>query len=360
MQQRGAPAFLPALLLLIAQPVAAACGTGAQLTNISNTLRQQENIPSYLAGALVRVVRPNSPASRAGLRPGDVIQAVGGDLIQNVCDYRSTIEKFGCGLVRLTVRRDDATLAFDVRLAEIPAGRFDDQQRCRSGDGAACTALARATGDSVDLLRLACDLGDADGCFLLGVKLGNNKEGAAAYESACDGGNALACTNLGWMYERGAGVTKDGDAAVRLFRRGCRGTICTGPNNLGCLNLARLLRDGTILPRDDREALRILRDLCDRRPKDTEDAEHLARACSLAGITILFGKDMVRDVNAALELLEKGCDAGDPFGCFNLGSIYDNGTDVPEDTPRAKRYYTRACASGDAEACSVLTSRRMQ
>ena len=357
MHRAGLRPILAALLFLAAQPAAAACSTGAQLTNISNTLRQQENIPPYVTGALVRVVRPNSPARRAGLQSGDVIQAVGPDLIQNVCDYKSAIEKFGCGAVRLTVRRDDATLTFDVRLAQIEPGRFNDQQRCRAGDGAGCTALARANDDAVDLLRLACELGDADGCFLLALKLGNTPEGAAAYESSCDGGNALACTNLGWMYQNGAGVTMDGDAAVRLYKRGCRGTICTGPNNLGCVNVARLLRDGTIVQRDDREALRILRDVCDRTPKSTEDGEAISRACSLAGTTILFGKDMVRDVEAALALLEKGCDAGDPFGCFNLATIYDHGTDVPQDEPRAGRYYIRACERGDAEACSVVEKR---
>src|SRR4051794_2202355 len=55
---------------------------GAETTNISDRLRETRKIPEFVAGALVRAVQPRGPAARGGLQPGDVIQAVGGDLVQ--------------------------------------------------------------------------------------------------------------------------------------------------------------------------------------------------------------------------------------------------------------------------------------
>jgi hypothetical protein len=342
-----------ALCLLGARPLSAGrCSTGAQITNISDALRESQGIVSYVAGALVRSVRPNSPASRAGLRPRDVIQAVGTNLIQNVCDYEGAIEKFGCGHVELTVRRDNSTIVFDVKLAEIPPGRFDDQNRCLAGDGAACTSLARKNDLAVDLLRLACSLGDAEGCFLLGVKLGNNKEGRAAYEAACDFGNPDACTNLGYMYDTGEGAAKDYAAAIRLYRHACRGSLCTGSDSLGCINLGRVYNAGRGVPKDEREALRLFKDVCGRAPKDDEDREHITRSCALAGTLLVFGDQIAHEPKEGIDLLDRACAAADSFACYNLGVVYERGDDVPADNARALALYQKSCERGDSEACS--------
>src|SRR5947209_2693529 len=178
---------------------------GADLNDISHALRKSRGIPDYVAGALVRVVWAGGPAGRGGVQVGDVIQAVGGDLVQNVCGVRQAIAKRGCGDVRLTIRRGVDTMAVDVHLAD--ASRFHRKKGlCQDGDGAACTAMAKEHNDVV-LLRNGCDLGDGEGCFLLGLALKTNdpKGSVAAYEQACDAGHSLACTNLGWMIQNGLG-----------------------------------------------------------------------------------------------------------------------------------------------------------
>ena len=354
---------LALIALAAASASAAPCRTptlGADLTDISHSVRKTRGIPGYVTGALVRVVWAGGPAGLAGIAAGDVIQAVGDDLVQNACDVRRVTETHACGdNVRVAVRRGPTTLAFDVHLAN--AARFRRKKAgvaiaCQSGDGAACTALAKAHDGDIVLLRQACDLGDGEGCFMLGLKFGNDKEGAAAYEQACDDGNPLACTNLGWMFQYGHGVSVDLDAAARLYKRGCDGSRCSGRNNLGCVNLGRLYRDGIGVKQDQQHAVRIFREVCDRgaTPGDREDALNVARACSLAGTALLFGNGVARDIPPALALLEKGCLAGDTFGCFNLGVIYERGEDVSEDRIRAAAYYRRACDRGDSEACQRL------
>jgi TPR repeat protein len=42
-------------------------------------------------------------------------------------------------------------------------------------------------------------------------------------EAACDAGVAVACSNLGVMYEIGLGVPKDEAHAASLYRRACNG-----------------------------------------------------------------------------------------------------------------------------------------
>ena len=286
---------------MIATFLAAAVCTAAlrgELADISHAARRARHIPDYAAGALVRT-------GTGDLKGGDIIQAVGTDLVQNVCDVRRAVEKHGCGEVRLTVRRGTDTLAVDVRLLNA---RPQKSSRCEDGDGAACTALARAHGDDVVLLRQACDLGDGEGCYRLALALGNTAEGAAAYEQACDAGNSLACTNLGWIAQNGAGMRADLDLAARLYKRGCDGSSCAVRNDLGCLNLGRFYRDGVGVKQDPQRAMELFQLVCDY------GSEAAARAC------------------------------------FNAGALYEDGHDLA----RAVAYYRRACDKKDAEACERL------
>lgn len=332
---------------------------GIETTNISDRIREQRQIPEFAAGALVRRVHERSPAARAHLQSGDVIQAVGATLVQNTCDFRAAIEKNGCRSVRLVIRRGNDTLRIDaqpVDAATLPIAKTTDAAACKDGDGAACTRLAHAHEGAPDLLQLACDLGDADGCYDLALKLTDDRKAAAAYQQACDGGNALACTNLGWRYERGRGVVLDAEVAARLYERGCAGGPCGGPNNVGCVNLGRFYRDGIGVKKDQRRSLSLFRLVCGRRPipGDEEDAGTIARACSLSGTALLFAEGIPRDVPQALKLLERGCGADDTFGCYNLGAIYETGDGVPLDKARAATYYRRACDHGDQEACERM------
>src|SRR5205814_2020153 len=99
---------------LIAAFFAAAVCTatlGAELNDLSHAARKGRHIPDYVAGALVRV-------GSGDLKPGDIIQAVDRDLVQNVCDVRRAVAKHGCGDARVTVRPGDDTIAVNVRLVD--------------------------------------------------------------------------------------------------------------------------------------------------------------------------------------------------------------------------------------------------
>ena len=74
------------------------------------------------AGARVDAVRASSPASKAGLKAGDVIVAVDGAKITSANELTSVVAEHQPGnMLRLTIKRDGATLQVDATLGTRPA-----------------------------------------------------------------------------------------------------------------------------------------------------------------------------------------------------------------------------------------------
>ena len=60
----------------------------------------------------------------------------------------------------------------------------------------------------------------------------------------------------------------------------------------------------------------------------------------------------------AASLYMKACDGGVAAGCKRLGSLYERGVGVAEDSMRALELYDQACTAGDSEACD--SARRLR
>lgn len=56
----------------------------------------------------------------------------------------------------------------------------------------------------------------------------------------------------------------------------------------------------------------------------------------------------------AAALLEKSCEAGNPQGCYTLGSLYEKGDGVAQNKYKAVALYTQACRGGEALGCSNM------
>ncbi len=79
----------PRLRQLIQQARQARPKLGASIADASSQVQKHPGIPS--AGAYVGRVRPGSPAERAGLRPGDVIVALGGQPVARADDVHRLV-----------------------------------------------------------------------------------------------------------------------------------------------------------------------------------------------------------------------------------------------------------------------------
>jgi TPR repeat protein len=249
------------------------------------------------------------------------------------------------------------------------------ERSCKLGSGAGCAHLAflYAAGNGKLVKRddrranplclRACDLGDARGCYNVGLMADEGRGGArdishaaAKYDEACDMGGSTACTNLGFLYENGRGVKKDGARAVALYHRGCDGTSRQPSNLNGCLNIGRAYRDGMGVEKNAARAAAVFQEACNRKPdpEDVNPEENSSRACSLLGALYLAGDGVEKDFTKARELSELGCDRGDSFGCFNAAAVFTSGTGVVADATKAASFLDRACRGGDAEGCYDL------
>jgi 2-alkenal reductase len=73
------------------------------------------------SGALIAAVVPGSPASKAGLQPGDVVTAVDGTTIDEQHDFAALLLNHKIGdTVRLTVRRGHQNLTLNATLGQRP------------------------------------------------------------------------------------------------------------------------------------------------------------------------------------------------------------------------------------------------
>jgi S1-C subfamily serine protease len=71
-------------------------------------------------GAIVRSVVPAGPAAQAGLKPGDVITAAGGQVVRDPAQLTQLVESHGVGrALALTVQRQGQTLQLQVTPVEL-------------------------------------------------------------------------------------------------------------------------------------------------------------------------------------------------------------------------------------------------
>jgi predicted Ser/Thr protein kinase len=187
-------------------------------------------------GALVAALNRGTPAFRAGLRKGDVIQRIDGVPVPDRSALVAELRRRSVGQeVRLDVSRAGRSLGFGVRL-EKAADLFAAgcQQAYLEDCASLGTVYERGEGVPVDLPR-AADL----------------------YRRACDGGEHSGCVSLALIYERGRGVAVDATRAAALDRKSCEAGDVWGCNNLGALHAK-----GTGVAKDEPRAGEMFRKAC--------------------------------------------------------------------------------------------------
>jgi serine protease Do len=85
-------------------------------------MAKEFNVPNG-HGVLIAQVEPGAPASKAGLKVGDVITAINGNPVEDVNAFRFSVAGFSSGTtVNLKVLRDGKTMDLPVTLAEVSEG----------------------------------------------------------------------------------------------------------------------------------------------------------------------------------------------------------------------------------------------
>lgn len=87
---------------------------GVALAPLTPETRDQMEVPEGVSGALIRGVRPGSPAEQAGLRPGDIIVGVGNQKVSSPADVTKAVGSAQGGKDRAVALRilREGTIAF--------------------------------------------------------------------------------------------------------------------------------------------------------------------------------------------------------------------------------------------------------
>jgi TPR repeat protein len=211
------------------------------------------------------------------------------------------------------------------------------------------------------------------------------KEAAAQFDTACIGGDAEACRNLGVFYSEGIGVPADPKRATALFAQACnKGSFagcnhtalalaegigvdkdvakatdlftkaCEGGYALACRNLGLMWRDGRGVERDLAKAEVLLEKACKgKAPFSCTNAGDVHKTIALLAQV----KDAAtRDARwkKMIDLYKQGCEDGDPAACRSIGIAYLEGTGLPKTPNAASVWLTRACDKDEPIACRVL------
>jgi serine protease Do len=174
---------------------------------------------SNATGALVTQVEPNSPASKAGLRTGDVIAKLNGQPVTDAGELQMEVGQERPGdTIQLEVMRDGKTIGVRVTLEAMDAAKGGASAGTEHGKGRWGLSLGDLSSGARDQMQLP---GDVHGAVVEDVQPGSPADNAGlqrgdvivevnrhSQQSAADVAKALS------------DVPKDEDALVLVWSNG--------------------------------------------------------------------------------------------------------------------------------------------
>ncbi|WP_043833891.1 Do family serine endopeptidase [Muricoccus aerilatus] len=195
---------------------------GAATQPVDATMARALHLPRP-EGALVAQVENDSPAARAGLRPGDVVTALGETPIRSPRDLARAVAETRRGAeTTLTARREGQEVRLPVRVAELR-----DTNAASAGEGAATEGgprLGVALASVAEAQRAGLDLPEGT----QGAVIANVVPDSAAAEAGLRQGDVITAV--------GGKTVRDPEAAVGAIREALR-------SNGGAVAL-QVIRDG--------------------------------------------------------------------------------------------------------------------
>ena len=170
---------------------------------------------------------------------------------------------------------------------------------------------------------------------------------AAAFERACDGGQAVACAALGLQKQDGRGVARDVAEAKRLYDR-----ACAEGEGIGCFNLALLIASGAG-ETPDLEAAKPWFDLAKQHYERSCEASDL-QWCLNLGVLHESGFGVPRNPVKSAEIYKAACDAGHGDSCTNLALQMDRGDGIAADSSAALALLESNCGDDSPLSCGAL------
>jgi serine protease Do len=169
-------------------------------------------------GVLVSDVVPDSPAAKAGLKPGDILLEFEGKKTEEPADLQRAVGLASPGnTAKIKVWRDSAERTVELKIGEAPDEREAQQ---RSGSRAAPSALGLEVRPITPEIARQLNLRTNEGVIVARVD-----EGTSAAEAGIQRGDVIREINRQKVrnladYERFTREAKDGDRLTVLLQRG--------------------------------------------------------------------------------------------------------------------------------------------
>ncbi len=248
-----------------------------------------------------------------------------------------------------------------VRGPEIKPTLANFNKACeyKSADG--CYELAELlhTGKAYELAskryEQACILGHSDACVALAVyyiegKVTQNEpRGLTILASNCDKDqpNMRACRKASYRFSSKYGADIMGENKFRDYTKAAKyGSIAcyanVNPDLYVCADLGKVYATGGYgLEADPVKASNAYLQGCS--PANYGSGS----TCDVAGLRVLRGEGMPKNIEKAISLLEAGCKVENYDACYHLAVEYDRGVNVPRNAPKAADMYKQICEPTD-------------
>jgi hypothetical protein len=212
----------------------------------------------------------------------------------------------------------DRALTADPLTERCPSGFASEKSGiCAKKEASAATLCAASDFDDC---KAQCDKGNPMSCYNAGAnrtskKLNSapdgSKDAAPYFDKACQGGVPTGCGHLGLLAVLGLGVAKDHDKGDALLARGC-----TGGDPWSCRFQATQYEFGKNgYRRDQALTFQLEKRAC---------ALGDQHGCVRAAVALTEGTGVDKDLDGALKLLDKACDAGDEGICKRANGLRGN------------------------------------
>lgn len=205
---------------------------------------------------------------------------------------------------------------------------------------------------AVQAYARACEGGEAQACSHLGYyerDLGTRKLARVAtlFRQGCEGGDPLGCRELGDLYLLGKGLAQDIPKAQRLFHRACRDGDLRACSLLSIpAEELRVDQTTTDLPPPPEPTCRDCPSIPWKSPTTAVLVQQLRHHCE-RGVKGACYQLAVRlrqeNLAEAAQSFDRACQAGDFRACHQLGIMVYFGEGIPQDFTLAAQYFRRAC-----------------
>ena len=241
----------------------------------------------------------------------------------------------------------------------------------------------KAPENPIEMLDVRCNRGEAEACFTLGTRelnapLPDYAKARKLFSDGCRVHHGASCNALGALVRDARGGPKDMVRAKRLFRVSCENGL-----PLGCVHYADVLAADTDTEGMQEKAVELysqecmsdasIAKACNRlgqmllagegvAKKDDEKAiQMFTKACDndfapacVEHAQILLGKRGKDNTATAAELLDKACSIDANFGCYELGQLHQDEKAPDANIEQAGHYYQRVCSHDHSKGCYEL------